>query len=132
MVVAPAEYRSGLLPHSLADPWIARVESDYRRWYASPKLDHMVTGIHNVVDAALAEPGPIATSVDVTGISVPSASVNGDEATVENATMSYIVHYVPGTWNDSDVPHSMMCTYALHRTSDGWRVTDGYCNVSGG
>ena len=132
VVVAPAEYRSGLLPQSLADPWIARVEGEYRRWYASPKLDDMITGIHNVVGAALTEPGPIATSVDVTAIDVPSASVNGDEATVENATMSYIVHYAPGTWTDLEVPHSMECWYTLHRTADGWRVTDGPCNVSGG
>src|SRR5450756_2983354 len=33
-LVAPPEYRSGLLSQSLGDAWVARVERDYRQWYA--------------------------------------------------------------------------------------------------
>jgi hypothetical protein len=131
-LVAPPEYRSGLLSHSLGDAWVARVESDYRQWYASPKLDDMITGIHNIVGASEAEPGPIATSVDGTWIDVPPTSVNGDEATVDDARISYVIHYAPGTWTQLDVPYAMMCYYTLHRTPDGWRVTDASCTDSGG
>lgn len=131
-VVAPPEYRKGVIAQSLADAWIQRVESDYRQWYASPMLDQEITGIHNVVAALVAQPGPIATSVDVSSIDVPSASVNGDEATFEDATIEYVTHYASGTWTQLDVPGVTMCIYTLHRTESGWRVTDGSCNVSGG
>lgn len=130
-LVAPPEYRSGLLSQSLGDAWVARVERDYRQWYASPKLDDMITGIHNIVGTSEVGPYPIATAVDGTSIDVPSASVNGDEATVEMATISYVIHRVPGIWQ-LDVPYSMMCYDTLHRTPDGWRVTDASCTDSGG
>jgi hypothetical protein len=130
-LVAPPEYRSGLLSQSLGDAWVARVERDYRQWYASPKVDDMITGVHNIVGASEAGPYPIVTAVDGTSIDVPSASVNGDEATVEKATISYVIHRVPGIWQ-LDVPYSMMCYYTLHRTPDGWRVTDASCTDSGG
>lgn len=131
-LVAPTGYRPGLLSQSFGDAWVARVENDYRQWYASPKLDDMITGIHNVVGASQAGGYPIATSVDGMSIDVPSASVNGDEATVERATISYVIHYAPGPWTQLDVPYSMMCYYTLHRTPDGWRVTDASCTDSGG
>jgi hypothetical protein len=131
-IVAPLAYRSGLIPKPLADAWIERVESDYGQWYGSPMLDSMVTGIHNVVGALATQPGPIAASVDISSMAIPPASVNGDEATVPEAMIAYVTHYVPGSWGQTDVPGSTMCTYTLHRTKDGWRVTDGSCNVSGG
>jgi hypothetical protein len=130
--VVPPEYRSGLLSQSLGDAWVARVEKDYRRWYAPPKLDDMITGIHNVAGASEAGGYPIVTSADGMSIDVPSASVNGDEATVDDATISYVMHYAPGAWAQLDVPYSMMCYYTLHRTPDGWRVTDAACSDSGG
>ena len=131
-LIAPPEYRSGLLSHSLGDAWVARVESDYRQWYASPKLDDMITGIHNIVGASEAGAYPIATSVDGMSIRVPTASVHGDEATVEQATISYVIHRAPGPWTQPDVPYSAMCYDTLHRTPAGWRVTDASCTYSGG
>jgi hypothetical protein len=92
----------------------------------------MNTGIHNVVGASEAGAYPIATSVDGTSIDVPSASVNGDEATVEKATISYVIHYAPGAGAQLGVPYSMMCYYTLHLRPYGWRVTDGSCTDSGG
>jgi hypothetical protein len=108
------------------------VESDYRQWYASPKLDDMITGIHNIVGASEAGAYPIATSVDGMSIGVPTASVHGDEATVEQATISYVIHRAPGPWTQPDVPYSAMCYDTLHRTPAGWRVTDASCTYSGG
>jgi len=143
-LVAPPEYRSGVLSQSLGDAWVARVEGDYRQWYASPMLDQKLTGIHNIVSASEAGTYPIATSVDGTSIDVPSASVNGDEATVEKATISYVIHYAPGAGAVAGagaapgagaqlgVPYSMMCFYTLHLRPYGWRVTDGSCTDSGG
>jgi hypothetical protein len=42
------------------------------------------------------------------------------------------MHYASGAWAQLDVPYSMMCNYTLHRTPDGWRVTDAACSDSGG
>jgi hypothetical protein len=64
-------------------------------------------------------------------IDVPSASVTSDEATVDDATISYVIHRAPGIWQ-LDVPYSAICYYTLHRTVSGWRVTDGGCTDSGG
>ena len=130
--VAPSEYRSGLLTQPLADAWIARVESDDRQWYASPQLDDMITAVHHVVGGMETQPGPILASVDGMSIDVPSAIVSGDDAKVDDATISYVKHYAPGSWDQPDVPYSAMCYYTLHRTADGWRVTDASCTDSGG
>ena len=129
--VAPPEYRSGLLSQCSGDAWIGRVERDYRQWYASPMLDDMITGIHNIVGASEAGAYPIATSVDGMSIDVPSALVNGDEATVERATISYVIHNAPGIYQ-LDVPYSAMCVDTLRLTPDGWRVTQASCSDSGG
>lgn len=107
------------------------MENDYRQWYASPMLDDMISGIHNIVGASETGPYPIAGSVDGMSIDVPSALVNGDEATVERATISYVIHNAPGIYQ-LDVPYSAECYYTLHRTPDGWRVTQASCSDSGG
>jgi hypothetical protein len=131
-LVAPAAYRTGLLDPATGEAWLRRAASDYAQWYASPVLDQILTGIHNVVVAHEAQPGPIASSVEVTAIDVPSASVSGDEASVEYATIRYVTHYAPGTWTQEAVSGVTMCNFTLHRASSGWRVVDESCNVSGG
>jgi hypothetical protein len=116
---------------ALGDAWIARVETDYRRWYASPMLDEKLAGIYNVVGASEAGGYPIVTSVDGVSIDVPAATVTGDEATVDRTTISYVRRQAPRIW-PVDEPYSAMCYDTLHRTAGGWRVTDEACSDSGG
>jgi hypothetical protein len=130
-LVAPPAYRSGLLTPELADSWVARAESEYRAWYASPTIDRMITGIHNVTGALMAQPGPIETSVDITMVDVPSATVDGDEATVDYATMSAVKHFAPEAGADADVVYGAMLSCKLHLTENGWRVTDASWTDSG-
>ncbi len=131
-VVAPAAYRSGLLPAALATEWIARAESDYGQWYRGPALNQHLLGLRNVVGALTTQAGPIATSVEVKRIEADPAVVDGDYARVDQASIWYVTHYAAGTWNPADVPGVTMCHFGLRRASGEWRVEDEGCNVSGG
>ena len=131
-LVAPPEYRSGPLPSAIATVWIARAEADYRRWYRGPVLDQHLLGLRNVVAALLASPGPIATSVDVQRVETGQVVVNGDTAHVQQASIWYATHYVPGTLSEADVSGVTMCDYDLRLTAGAWRIETEACNVSGG
>lgn len=131
-VTAPREYRSGPLPSAIATAWIARAEADYGRWYRGPVLDQHLLGLHNVVSALMASPGPIPTSVDVQRIETGPVVVNGDTAHVQQASIWYVTHYAPGTWSEADVSGVTMCRYDLRLTAGVWRIETDTCNVSGG
>jgi hypothetical protein len=130
--VAPPDYRCGKITDSQAAAWFDRVEREYRRWYASPMLDRMLAGLEMVVNSHRQDGVPIVASVDITSVHVPFASITGDVATVEEASISYVYHFVAETWSPTDVPGSTGCWYTLHRAAAGWRVVDASCNVSGG
>jgi hypothetical protein len=131
-MVAPDGYRAGLLPAPQAAEWIARASADYQRWYVGSLLDQSLVGLRNVVTSLTTTPGPIVTGVDIERVEIDPIVMDGGVAHVDRASIWYVTHFAPGTWNVAEVSGVTMCNFDLRQVQGDWRVDGGSCNVSGG
>lgn len=71
------------------------------------------------------------TSLDIQSIDVPKAVVDGNQATIDGASMEYTTHFAPNTFAELKVAGTVMCRFDLHLDDAEWRVFGGACNEGG-
>lgn len=76
--------------------------------------------------------GPIATGVVIQRVEIGPMVIEGDVARADEASIFYVTHFAPGTWNVPEVPGVTSCRLDFRQSNGVWRVVDGACNVSGG
>lgn len=130
--VAPAGYRSGVLPPEMAEAWRSRVANELMPWYSESLMRSHLGGTTNVTASLMEQPGPIVISVDVVRLHMPPASIDGESARISEAAIEYTTHFAPGTWGEAQVDGTTMCRFDLERVDGRWLVVDEACNESGG